>query len=206
MKRVFIFINGILTDPGDAHGWTDRAVAWIQTHTNEVADRYEYFSGALTRRLFQNRRVAEVVEMIDNYSETHDVVLVGHSNGCDIILRALQRRARAVNCIHLFAAAAEADCRKSGLNQAMKNSPWLKVFITVSRGDEALRIAARTSHFLFGWLGLGYGDLGYEGPSNVYYPERIKVLRCDSMNHGEWFRAGDNFEYSMRAIVAGGRS
>lgn len=200
-KKVFIFVSGILTNPGDAHGWTDRAATWIQTNTGDFSEKFEYFSFALTRRIHQAARVRNVVQLINRYCHFTEVVLVGHSNGCDIILRALKHRALAVREVHLFAAAAEADCRKNFLNHATRENKKLEAFLYVSQGDQVLGIAARISHILFGWLGLGYGTLGCDGPNHVFHPQRTHVIRRDEMDHCDWFKPGRNFDFAMQSIT-----
>ena len=109
MKKntVYIFVNGILNFPGDAEGWTDRAVTWINKNTDAKGEKFEYFSGVITRRFRQQYRAIKLSELIEQY-DGWTIILVGHSNGCDVILRALKLTKVKIGEVHLVARAAPA--------------------------------------------------------------------------------------------------
>jgi pimeloyl-ACP methyl ester carboxylesterase len=204
-KTLYVFINGILTRPSDPQGWTDRAVTYIQAKCEcGVAEKFEYFSGALTRRLRQGRRVDQVAAIISDYQLDHRIVLVGHSNGCDIILRLLEHYPFLIREAHLFAAAVEKDFNKNGLNEAITDNRLGIAHVYVSRGDEVLKYGAGMTSTLFGWAGFGYGTLGYSGPINIRRNDRVFVHRDDLMNHGSWL-TGENFIRSMEFVTRGNR-
>ena len=162
--KFYLFINGILTVPDGRTGWVDRAVTWTESHYGQLAEKYEYFSGALTRRLFQGTRVRECAELLENYRGL-DLVLVGHSNGADIACRLLQTTTFRFAEVHLIAAAADADFEKNGLNDALLTGRLGRVALYGSHHDGALRLAQLSEALSF--LGLGYGALGRTGPKNV---------------------------------------
>lgn len=195
-----ILVNGILTAPGSAHAWTDRGVTILNTRYPWIrAEKLEYLAGPLTRRIQQRERVENLCEMISAYTRAgYPVHLVGHSNGADIICRALGDISRFwkpsvvhnVHSVHLIAAATERDGDKNNLTWYMDiqgNRPSVHLY----RGgrDRALRFARLTGHLLRPF-GLGYGTLGLEGPSNMpadWYGTRLIDHYQDDYGHGTWF-------------------
>jgi hypothetical protein len=178
--RWYILVNGILTDPGAHDAWTDAGVTWL--HTRAPA------------------------------TEASGVVLVGHSNGAEVICRALReveigtrgssslQGRHPVAEVHLIAPACEADFDRNGLNAALEYGRVGAVHVYMSGQDRALRLA-RWSRRLFGWLGLGYGDLGLRGPVNA--AGRVFAHREATFGHSTWF-AGAEFERTMQRILAAG--
>lgn len=197
--RFYILGNGINVNPGDSRDWNRRGAIWIEQHTDYDAQPYLYFQDALLRRLFQDKRVEEVAEVVRSFRcFNHDVCLVGHSNFCDVICRYLQRHVERILSIHLIAAACESDFNKNGINAAM-DLGLSSAVIFCSKVDHALIAAKDTGRFLK-WFGLGYGSLGLTGPINVKYPDRVKVIWRNTFDHSTWFD-GCNFDDTMRSIT-----
>lgn len=198
-RVAFICVNGILTNPGDAEGWTDRAVTWLNLRTAGKAEKFEYATGALTRRLRQQWRAEAIARMASFYiAGGYQVVLIGHSNGCDLIGRVLSQLWPAkVRSAHLFAAATDAAAFSHALDEEQLGG----LFLYGSAHDQALRVAA-LSRRLFGWAGLGYGDLGRR-PEIGGLLGRSAVLshRDDTQGHGTWFERGEPFERTMRLLL-----
>jgi hypothetical protein len=201
MKRVFIFVNGILSWPSDADGWTDRAVTWTNIRTESVGEKYEYVCGPLTRRLKQQRRAEGLAKMCRYYAncvgqdphetgpeQPWEIHLVGHSNGCDIILRTLKLLPRfmRIKSVHLIAAACEADFDANGLNEKLWNGQLGRVEVYTGGEDHALKFATLTGHFLSPF-GLGYGSLGLTGPKNAADDHRIVEHHEPFFGHSTWF-------------------
>lgn len=213
--HVLVFINGILTAPGDSEGWTDRAVTWTHLHSSYRAEKLEYFTGALTRRLFQQRRAEKFARMLERYAAAgFTFSLVGHSNGCDLALRVahILSGARRIRHLHLVAAAAEADFDKSDLNGLLRDGTVERVQIYASSADKALGFARLTSAPLR-LIGLGYGSLGLTGPLAISsaVQDRVSVIDRPGYGHSTWWadelRASPHvaprltpFEETMRLI------
>lgn len=202
-RAAIIFVPGILQHPDGVDDWADAAVAWTHSHTQFVADRYEYRSGALTRWLGQAKRVSDLSSLCDMYRGI-PLRLVGHSNGVELILRMLREKGNRIASIHLFAGAASADCDKNGLNEVMGNQRLGWCHLYGSRNDGVLKKWARLSSRLFGWAGLGYGDIGRVGPSgaNEAVLSRSTVDWRDEYGHSTWF-SNDKFESTMRLVTRG---
>lgn len=198
-RDVFIFVNGILTSPGNSRAWTDRGVQWMNNYAADgtVSDKFEYFTPALLRRFFQARNAANLAETLAQYPGGR-LHLVGHSNGCDLIARAIRLTSAPIASVHLIAAALERDFSKNGLGERLQRGQIGGVFCLCSRADQVLRYAARFSQIASLGL-LGYGDLGYRGASAPVPPRVYHSWR--SMGHSEWF-AGPNFDSTMRAVLS----
>ena len=200
--QVFICVNGILTLPGDAEGWTDRAVTWLHTHFPTLptkAEKFEYASGVLTRRLFQDKRAANLAGVVGKYlKEGFRVVLVGHSNGCDLIARVLAKVDRPVHSVHLFAAAADGE----DFARALAFGRVGTLHLYGSRRDLALKLAG-LSRSVLGWVGLGYGSLGREGPAFAAKHDGGRVFDHSDhdFGHSDWWEPGENFERTMRLLI-----
>ena len=210
MKRVYVYINGIFTYPGSADGWTDRAVTWTHINTEHRAEKYEYMTGVLTRRIFQNRRAEKLAKMIGFYGRAdYEIVLIGHSNGCDIILRVLKMiNKQHIKEIHLVAAACEADFRKNGLRERLISKQIDNIYIYIGGKDEAMRFA-ELSQKLLKRFGLGYGNLGGQDPSQIarIISEWGKVIFQPHYGHSTWWNRGPHegygtsFNNTMRTIM-----
>lgn len=201
-EPLVIVVNGILTMPGDARAWTDRAVTWFHAEASVVvqAEKFEYYASALTRRLWQQRHARELAALIDAYRGRR-IHLVGHSNGCDIIVRALALSTTRIATVHLIAAACDEDFDRNGLNVALDCEQVAEVHAYTSPDDGVLRYAAAPSRALFGWLGLGYGLLGLVGPRNVRRPERAPQWDRPGYGHSTWF-ADENFAATLNTVLA----
>lgn len=198
-RTQYILINGILTSPEDVEAWTDRAEQWIDKNTTFKSTKMEYRATALTRRFYQNTRVKNLQKICKAYLGDR-IILVAHSNGCDIVQRMINKGIPRVHELHLIAAASEHDFIKNGYNRALKNDHVEKIVVYMSPIDEALK-KARWSKRLFGWMGLGYGYLGLVGPLNVNpeVKERV-IMHNEPMNHSQWF-SKKFFERTMKTIT-----
>lgn len=200
-RRLYVFVNGVLSDPA-AIDWTDRAVAWVHGHTLDHADKYEYWTWALTRRLTQGKHAQALAQLVNLHSEPNDLVLVGHSNGCDLLLRALPWIRERVHVLHLLSAAAEPDFDTNGLNDLLRRNRVQWVVVWRAGQDQALRLAWWSRLLTLGLA--GYGGLGIDGPRNVARELAYAVLPLDEpcYGHSDWFAEGPAFERTMERITA----
>jgi len=180
-------INGILTLPGAAQGWTDRAVTLAHLHLGLHAEKLENFTGVLTRMLYQDQRAEFVARIIDKYLERGwTVCLRGHSNGCDIIRRALFRTMAPVEAVQLIAPAVDPDFERNGFNQLLRNKVR-RLIVCGGPNDRALKLA-RVAHPVLNLLGNAYGTLGLVGPQNLAEDVLSKVTHVVNLNydHSDW--------------------
>lgn len=201
MKNTWLIIPGILQKPEGIDDWADQARDWIHWQTNDRAVTYEYRSRALTRWRGQAARIRDCSDLARRYKGSY-INVVAHSNGCDIILAALRECTDIlVSELHLFAAAAEASFDHNGLNVAAAQGRVGSINLYGSHNDKALKWAT-LSRRLFGWLGLGYGDLGRFGPRNVANSAEAitRELWRDHYGHSTWFDH-DRFDETMRLIT-----
>jgi len=196
-NKVYIFVNGIMNNPGQSDNWTDRAVTWMHIHTAPdviPAEKFEYFTGPLTRRLFQQYRSNKLARVLSFYfGADFDVVLVGHSNGCDIICRVLDMLTHPVKEVHLISPACHKPAYHNGLVE--------QLYVYIGGQDKAMKWA-KLSEKLLGRWGLGYGSLGgisrteaqrLFGVSNVNYEP--------AFGHSTWFEKGPLFDMTMSSIL-----
>ena len=181
---VYFVINGIHTNPGSANAWTDEAVTWLNLHTPKhvQAEKFEYFTTALTRWLHQSKRAKELALKAQKYAvQGYRVRMIGHSNGCDLIARVINLGVR-VDSAHLIAPAAQDD----DFAQIAEQSLARQIHIYGSRNDKALQ-AATLSQKALGWLGLGFGSLGLRGRElEQRYPARVQDHSRDHYGHSTW--------------------
>jgi predicted alpha/beta hydrolase family esterase len=199
--KTFIFVNGILNCPGSSNGWTDRAVTWIHTHTEHRAEKFEYFSPVIFRRWFLKDWTNDLAELVAKYAGK-PLVLVGHSNGCELICRTVKISGAQIRGLHLISGACAADFYTNGLNAALKANRVGKVVAYVAEKDLPMKIA-RVSQNLIGWLGLGYGTLGLNGPlrTAIEVENRVMPVRQPDFGHSTWF-LDENFDDLMKTITA----
>lgn len=181
---VYFVINGIHTNPGSANAWTDEAVTWLNLNTPKhvQAEKFEYFTTALTRWLHQSKRAKELALKAQKYAvQGYRVRMIGHSNGCDLIARVINLGVR-VDSAHLIAPAAQDD----DFAQIAEQSLARQIHIYGSRNDKALQ-AATLSQKALGWLGLGFGSLGLRGSELAQrYPARVQDHSRDHYGHSTW--------------------
>lgn len=186
---VEININGILARPGRADGWTDRAVTLGHLYLGTRQEKFEHFSGVLTRHLWQEKRAKGLAELADRYLRRgFAVYLRGHSNGCDVICRCLRFLEHGpIAGVQLIAAACEADFEANGLNLALLDGRLRKAVLCCSPDDRALWLA-RASHPLLNVFSNGYGSLGFSGPMNVNdaIEHRVTTHWQPGFDHGDW--------------------
>lgn len=196
--HVFICINGILSNPGESDGWTDRAVTWLHLNSDSRAEKFEYAAGALTRRLTQQSRAVAIATMCELYCAAGFAVsLIGHSNGCDLIARVLDLTlTRKFRSVYLFAAATDAIW----FEEALARQQIAQLFLYGSANDRALKLAA-LSQKLGGWLGLGYGSLGLSVRRFADTHANTYAAQVDTMEHSTWFERGGHFEATMSGIL-----
>ena len=198
-RTCYIAINGIRTNPGDAEGWTDRFVTWINTRLPDgvVAEKFEYSCSALLRRMRQRERADEISKKVGYYRRAgYRLVLVGHSNGCDLIARVLEACGAEIDAAHLISPAADEE----DFAEAIREGLIRRIHIYGSRNDGALRLAAATRP-LIGWMGLGYGSLGLRGREfAALFPEVVQDHSDDSCGHSTRLQRGPQFESLMQAI------
>lgn len=204
MKRiVYIFENGIDTVPGDATGWQARAVRFFAIKFGAFGVAVEYFSGPLLSRIFgQGARARELVAVISEFLDAGwQVVLVGHSNGADVIHDALKLlRWPQILAVHLFSAAIDSDMKQEGFDYALRTGQIQRMVIYTGGKDVVLGFWAR----LVGWV--GYGRLGFTGPQNMSpaAKARVTVVPQPEFGHSSWWEPGANFEWSMNQIYGTG--
>lgn len=198
-RTCYIAINGIRTRPGDAHGWTDRFVTWINTRLPDgvVAEKFEYACSALLRRVHQRERADEIAKKVGYYRRAgYRIVLVGHSNGCDLIARVLEACGAEIDAAHLISPAADEE----DFAEAIREGLIRRIHIYGSRNDGALRFA-RATRPLLGWLGLGYGSLGLRGSEfEALFSDVVHAHTDHTCGHSTWLQRGARFEALMRDI------
>lgn len=189
-RTVVICVNGILTWPGSARAWTD--VATTELLANDIpAEKFEYLALPLTRRIMQQLRAERLSELIKlHHARGARVVAWGHSNGCDLIARALKLGAP-LHSAHLMAPAVDSDMDLNGLNDALYHLTLGQLYIYTGGQDLPIRFAYWTGKLLHR-LGLGYGSMGYTGPENIepMLAERVDHIHFRDYGHGSWFTHG----------------
>lgn len=206
-RRVYILVPGILTSPSDNSAWCVRMADDIMRSyeaTRPCATEFRYYAGALTRRLKQARHARQLASVVDKWGrEGFDIVLVGHSNGCDLIERTIKLIGVPIYSLHLIAAASSRDFCSNGYIERLLCSSIHEINVYFSASDSVLSGLARASQ-VFRFLGLGYGRLGELGPVNVpgsMIGAGVK-LHCKSyMDHSDWFN-DEHYGNTMRAITA----
>ncbi|MEN8134312.1 MAG: alpha/beta hydrolase [Thermodesulfobacteriota bacterium] len=192
-KTVCIFVNGILTLPGESDNWNGKAVTWTHLNTPFRAEKVEYLVGPISRVLGQKKRARKLIKTLRFYQGWR-IILVGHSNGCDVILDALRKMDwPRIERLHLLSGACEADFDKNGLNEAGTRIGSICVY--VAKRDRALRLADTITGRL-----LGYGALGKSGPINPALP--VETVAEPKFRHSDWFKA-EHFKTTMQKLTGG---
>jgi len=186
VKRVVYFIlNGIHTNPAQTDGWVDEAATLLNRQTPDYVkpEKFEYYTTALTRRLFQARRAEKLLKKALGYAEDGWTVrMIGHSNGCDLIARVALAAPFKLGSVHLISPAAEDE----HFADAVIQGKIRHVHIYGSANDKAL-LAAGLSAKLLNFVGLGFGSLGLRGKALAdRFPGRVFDHSRDHYGHSTW--------------------
>ena len=190
-KSIFIFVPGILSYPGSARAWTDRAVTWIHLHRPCArAEKFEYLGSPGTCNIMATKRAKELAELIDKYPfEKFSLTVTAHSHGCEIARRAIKLAKRPVNFLHLIAPAISANPRIHGLRQLVSRGRIGFLFIYIAAQDRVLS----TSYL---------GGLRPPEVQTHFTDERPAVIFPTRGGHSTWF-SPEKFEATMKMITAG---
>lgn len=203
-RTIFICINGIRSKPSDPRGWTDEFVTSLNIDTPDwvQAEKFEYYSSALFRWVKQRYHAQELERKVNAYLNAgYRVVLIGHSNGCDLISRLFDRNIR-IDASHLFAAAAY----EAPFEAAIQNRLVRRVHLYGSPDDFALKTASLTSRVLK-WFGVGYGSMGLRGQTLAEkYPDIVKDHSIKGYGHSTWFIPGPHYAATLALLMANERS
>jgi hypothetical protein len=193
-KRVYIYVNGILTVPGESENWTGKAVTWTHLHTNDVAEKVEYWVGPISRAFGrgQRKRAEKLAKTVHFYAISgYEIILAGHSNGGSVIGDAIRLMPpgswKAIKHVHLISPASKEDFEVNGLN--LLGAP---VTVYIAGQDTPLALASGPGRLL------GYGGLGKVGPVNAKVP--TKVVTREEFGHGTWFES-EYFDSTMWSII-----
>lgn len=195
MRQIYIYVTGIMTFPGASNNWVGRAVTFTHLNSEARAEKIEYLSfPALSRLLGQKNRMKKLARTLTFYQDW-DIHLVGHSNGCAVILDALRYlNWPRIESIHFFSPACKANCRKNGIRDH-QYSQTLKRFIVFLGGrDIPVRIAGSYIGELF-----GYGTMGTKGPIG-FDPSLTEVRKMSEWGHSEWWE-DTNFPWTMQQVL-----
>jgi len=205
-KRVYVFVNGVMTWPGRAGNWNSRAAVHCICYHDTFAITLEYLTlPSITRFLFQRQRAFKLAKKIQQFIHKRgwDLYLVGHSNGCDVILDCLRMLDwPRVEELHLISGACEASFALNGLNGALRNNMVGKVHYYIAAKDWPLWVADTWAGWSFGY---GTHPLGRSGPLNLDedIPSVDKRVVChvrDDFRHSSWFAEG-NFVRTMDLVL-----
>lgn len=205
MPVMFIVGNGICGDPEDTNAWTDVFCRDFNRQYRDLphkSDRLEYRTGAVTRRIEQDRHTKGLVEMVKDYARYgFRIMLCGHSNFADIISRGLvllKDEGIYVDEVHLIAPAGH----EKEFDEAIVDDRMGRLFVYYTSKDSALRWARRSKKY-FSWLGLGYDYLGlYAGEVNWSRPDRVLTMDFaeEDYDHNTFFQ-GDNLGRTLNTII-----
>lgn len=199
-SRHFLFVNGIEAESNDLDAWQFRAADAInRAPTPDKASTYHYEVAWWSKWFLQRRHVPRLAAKVRDLGMWgRDVVLVGHSNGAELICAAFRACPELVAAaVHLIGAACNRSFEKNGLNAALLSGAIGRVYVHFNPGDRVLRVA----NYSF-----TYGDLGRHGPQDVDERVRRRVIPIERLGvgHSRYFEPGPAFERTMLDITARG--
>lgn len=189
-RPLIVAINGILTPPSGVR-WVD----YFQAYCDEAdipCDTREYFAGPIPiwNTFVRNRRqAAALVKELLLYQGVatgmREISLVGHSNGCDIALRAarlLMARGIPVHRLILIASVTDPDVEASGVLRAVANGLLGGALAYSSLSDSVLRIP-----ICLKWPYRSLGVTGWTLNGKHYHSREIVTRQFRILGHGDYF-------------------
>lgn len=194
IPSLYIFVNGILNFPGRSSNWTGRAVTHMMSEHGIFAEKVEYFTFATFHRMMGQRKRALKLARTMSFYQNHQIHLVAHSNGADVVFDALHYlNWPRVETVQLFSPACENDFQKLGVRTAQIAGSIGKVKVFIGEKDSPLALA---SSFAGRWF--GYGSLGRIGPVN-HVEDQTEVITRPDWGHSDWW-LDQNFRWTMKQI------
>tara|TARA_R110000787_G_scaffold161774_1_gene275221 strand:- start:392 stop:934 length:543 start_codon:yes stop_codon:yes gene_type:complete len=179
-----------MTFPAKSENWNGKAVTWTHLNTKYKAEKIEYWIGPISRVLGQKKRAAKLLKTLQFYAKDGwQVVLIGHSNGANVILNALKQfeNKESIKEIHMIAPAAPNNFAKNGLNDI--SAP---ITIYIGGKDKLLWLSSGAGRIL------GYGAMGRSGAKNNDKP--VSIIKKEDFGHSTWFE-DEHFDETMEMIV-----
>lgn len=177
IQPLYVFVNGILSDPENVKGWQQVAERYITKSNLGQADEYSYNTGVA--RLGQEKHAENLAAMLRDYQEAMPrIALWGHSNGVELALKVLRENPDiTVATLGCLAGAASADCDDNGINLICQRNQVAKIVVQYSDADDVLRLGPIA----------GYGRLGLRGPVNIGEQaiERLQLVATPGLSHSD---------------------
>src|SRR3954464_7339757 len=110
MRRLFYMIPGILTPLEDARTWDLQAQAWFKARfPQDEAAGFNYADGLVGADVALDSQAALIADDLAKAAAAgFRIVIVAHSNGCRLALKALAKAPEVEGVdLHLFAAAVD---------------------------------------------------------------------------------------------------
>jgi len=188
MKSLVVAVHGILTRQTVA-SWPDRLDAYLG-ETKVIKKEYIAAPLPVWNVFMKNhllaRGLAEEVSLF--HKAGFRIHFVAHSNGCDIVLKAVKRLAKmniATYAMLLIGSVTEPDVEKSGVAELLRQGWLQKAVAYASTRDRALRI-----HLKWPYRNLGVsGWVLPRGHRSIPFPTSCVTRHFDDFGHGEYFSA-----------------
>ncbi len=215
--RCFLFVPGILSDADNNFAWHAAAARSVRRLSGGQFDgeafdyELELIPGVPIRWMPKmQRKVRELAEVLLEFHDCELHVAV-HSNGGNMICEALRLLLKMggselhglhLTSLHLIAPSCESDCRKNLLNEAVLLDLVSQVFLYQPGRDGAVRLG-HAMKFLFGWAGLGHGNLSVAGFRHVAdgVQGRFHTLQFPEANHTSLL-SKTALEHTLKTILS----
>ncbi len=167
-----MLVPGIFSIPSNENDWTDIGERWVDSQTSFCARKFEYFTGPIIRFFYLDRLARGLADEVA--ASCVPVRIVAHSNGAEVVSRAVRKYWMRCDKLVLVAPACETDFNRNGFNEALLKGRIGSIKIYASRHDSALGFWARLSR-IGRPLGMGFGTLGADGPKRVDLAAESKI-------------------------------
>jgi pimeloyl-ACP methyl ester carboxylesterase len=191
---------------GDISQWHLVAERIVENNGWGTADQYSYHVPIVLRGFKQSHYVSAVAACLWERRHLDERrYVVGHSNGCAIILAALAENPElTADEIHLFGAAVSGNYDENGLNALMNTGQVGRVVWYCSTSDWALKWAKGTAWIRWVAARWAYGYGGLSGPSGMMgaavFGTRHEFYK--GFGHGTYFQDGRLTKF-IRGMVNG---
>lgn len=209
---VHIWVNGIATLPGNpfsrsVRNWNSRAHTHCVCYHKLHSDYLEYLTlPSFSRLMFQGLRADRLRSKFQKFvHKGWKLVGIGHSNGCDVWLDALERDGYPrIEELHFISPACDEDCSRNGVNHMLRTNMLGKLHWYVAEDDWVLWLAYKfrilTRPFGYGFMGapgVGLKNLDMDIPS---VDKRVIRHSRDDFGHSSWFKT-ENFHRTLGLIL-----
>lgn len=191
-KILYLVISGIHADTDKAKQFSNDFRSVVKSFNGESEVMYVNWDSYWYNHFKQSELAAQALseQMFLWRMKRRDIVVVCHSCGSEVLVKALKKTHSKIMRAYLFGSYLERDFEKNGLNEELRSGELGSVYVYFSKEDGILKYLSRAASAVMRFFGVcqDCGSLGYNGAKNVDKQVRSRVHETEEVvGHSDYF-------------------